>query len=248
MCLRLDTLRFTPVARGVFFRIVTKQELDPLVAQLPVWPIDIILADRGELVQRVLVEALIMERVRWADRAGSHQDHFVNVVDKERLLKMSKCIEHLDSTLRPTYVEDFVSPSVPLDHLDVRHIVVDAHLGPGPSPELLLPDMVIAVLLRVLRTPVVPNPDVVTSIGQLQVHRHTLVVVAEPGSSIARVTVLNKHWWLGGSVWLLKHLACHVERSQDESIFGVHLVGLPGVTELEHLLSESWIVMQRAVL
>ena len=150
---------------------------------------------------------------------------------------MSQGVEHLDSALRPSKVEDLLGTAVLLNCLNVRHIIVDAHLSPRPGPELFVVYGVLIMNLRVLGAAIVADPDVVACFGELQVH-WKIVVVFEPVCSIAGVAVLDQHWRQGWSEWS-NAVTSDVERGEGEAIVSLDLHSLPCVAPLIHDLSKS---------
>ena len=103
------------------------------------------------------------------NEARSHVDDLVDVVSVECALKLGKTVVNLDGALRVAHVEDFVDACGLLDVLDVRNVVVEAHISPGVIPIIIVQSSVQGyVTLRVLSATVVSDPDVIASIGQLQ--------------------------------------------------------------------------------
>ena len=80
---------------------------------------------------------------------------------------MSECVEHLHSALRAANEEYLFSARVLLDSPDQRNVIIDAHLRPRPRPELWLVDCETNVLLRILRAPIIANPNVIARLSKL---------------------------------------------------------------------------------
>lgn len=124
------------------------------------------------------------------DEAGGHVHHLVEVVRVERRLQVGKTVVHLDGALAIANIEDFVDAGSLLNSLNVRHIVVEAHLGPRPVPVLVVRGAVERLMApAVLCASVVANPDVIARVDQLQVE-WLLFVVVKPAGSILVVAVL----------------------------------------------------------
>ena len=178
MNLRLDSFWLAPSARSILTSIFAKLRADLEVVSVPMRAVDIIYTDGREFVESVLVFFLRLSL--WTDCARSQEHCFVHVVLKETFLQMSHCIDHLDSTLRPAKVEDFFSSCCIPHCSDVRSVVVESHFSPRICPELRIVGGQRFVLLRILSSSIVANPDIVASGSKEQMHRRSSVEITEP--------------------------------------------------------------------
>ena len=172
-------------------------------------------------------------------------DNLVQTVGVERRLKMGQAIVHLTRALRVAQVEDLVQAGGILDRCDVRYVVVESHAAPSPSPVLwVLRSVKRLVAPTVHRATIVSNPDIVTSVDQLQVERLLIAVVVDPGGSILQVTMLDKYSASGARVGasVLPRLAKDVESGQDVVIVRRHGHWLPIVAVLGHQVGEPRIL------
>ena len=89
---------------------------------------------------------------------------------------MSKAIVHLDGALRVADVEDLIDASGFFDSRNVRRIIIEAHVGPGVHPVLvILGGVILGVPLAVLCATIVGQPDIIASVSQLQMEWMTSV-------------------------------------------------------------------------
>ena len=147
------------------------------IVHVPILPKELVDAKRRNFEQSVSKVAL-WQTVRVVECARRQQNCLVQAVCKELFFKFGETIEYLNSALRITEVENLVSATLLLDHLDVGDVIVTAHFGPGKLPEFLAIVTVLSVLSAVLRATIVSNPDIIASICQLQHHWLIRVVVA----------------------------------------------------------------------
>ena len=78
---------------------------------------------------------------------------------------MREAVEHLYSSLGVADIEDLVLLCLFFDECDVCGIIVESHLRPGPVPELVFEWRESLVLLTVLSSSVVSEPDVVSHVS-----------------------------------------------------------------------------------
>ena len=161
---------------------MTKLVADLLVITRPIWSVDAVDSDSGELVQSVLEPALVVATCIEHSARGE-SDELMHVVGEEFLIKFCKRVKELYRALRHAEIVDFVSARVFLDSLNIGNVIIDAHLSPGPCPVLGLVRGETGVLLRVLRAAIVAEPDVVAVRSKLQRHGNAIVnffVVGDP--------------------------------------------------------------------
>ena len=96
--------------------------------------------------------------------------NLVKSISKETVFKVSEAVVHLDGSLRVADVEHLVHPGLLLDVRDVCNIVVQTHLSPGPVPigSSIVSGIECFMAQGVPGATVAANPDIVSSVSQLQ--------------------------------------------------------------------------------
>ena len=96
---------------------------------------------------------------------------------EELLFQVCQGVEHLNGPLRPPKIEHFLGPSLPLDRLYVRNVIVPTHFSPAIRPKLGLLGTQLRMLLAVLSATVIAQPDIIPRFCKLELQRHTCLPV-----------------------------------------------------------------------
>lgn len=175
------------------------------------------------------------------DEAGGHVHHLVEVVRVEGRLQVRQAVVHLNRALAVADVENFIDAGRLFNSLDVRDIIVEAHLRPREVPVLVVGGAVEGLMPpTVLGASVVADPDVVARIDQLKVER-LLFIVVEPARAVLVIAVLGQDSALRlvRGEGFLADGRDNVERGQDVTIVRRHGQRLPLVAPFVHLLCEA---------
>ena len=151
---------------------------------------------------------------------------------------MRESIVHLDTTLREAYVKDLVLTSLFLNHLDIGHIVIQAHLRPAKLPKRWITNVSGGAILTVLCATIVAHPDIIAFINQDQRKWLSLFVLIQHSSAIETITMLHKYGAFV-SLNILTLLTSYVEGSQAIIVSSHHILIVPIISVLFHHILES---------
>jgi len=125
-------------------------------------------------------------------KAWCQHDSLVEAIGEERALKVRQAVKHLDGSLAEADVEYFVDASLFLDQAHVGCVIVQAHVGPGEFPVIVVVGGVESLVPeRVLGAAVVTEPHIVALVNEQKLEGCACELLHPPGP-VTVVSVLAK--------------------------------------------------------